>query len=821
MSERVGCEIHVRGLVQGVGFRPTVWRLAQAHGLEGEVSNDSAGVCIRLWGRAGDIEAFVQGLRAAPPPLAHIEAITRHALDAPLPRPGFHIVASAPATPDRKQGTAQDAVHKDAVTGVLPDIATCPACLAEIQDPADRRYRYAFTNCTDCGPRLSIVRAIPYDRARTAMAGFTQCPSCQAEYDNPADRRFHAQPNACAVCGPRLWLVDRAGEAVALLPGEDVPAAASRLLREGQILAIKGIGGFHLACDAGNPFAVAALRARKQRDAKPFALMARDVDVIRRYCQVDETEAALLAGPAAPIVVLDRLDAAVDSMGDSTGNSTADGAWDSAGGIAAGVASNTLATLGFMLPYSPLHHLLLADWDTPLVMTSGNPSETPQCIANDEARQRLGAIADVFLFHDRDIVNRADDSVARVVERVPRLLRRARGYAPAPLSLPSGFAAAPSLIALGGELKNTLCLLQDGHAVLTPHLGDLEEARSAAAFEAAIARYCELLAHTPRRIAVDLHTGYRSSRYGRDWAAREGLALERVQHHHAHIAACLAEHGWPLAREEGGGAVLGIALDGLGYGEDGTLWGGEFLLADYVHSRRLAHLRPLPLPGGAQAMREPWRNTYAHIAACLGWSQYARAHAGLALTADLAARPLAVLDTMLDRGLNSPLSSACGRWFDAVAGALGVCRERIAYEGQAAIELETLAAQARDTRTAYPFAMRSSEATGGALPVIDPTPMWQALFADLARGTTPAECAARFHRGLAQGIAGTGHALAREHGLDTVALSGGVFQNRLLFTTVAADLRARGLRVLGHSRVPCNDGGLALGQAVVAAARCL
>ncbi|MBK1700758.1 carbamoyltransferase HypF [Thiococcus pfennigii] len=780
MTERAGGEaIRARGLVQGVGFRPTVWRLAEACGLTGEVRNDGEGVLIRVWGDALARERFCTELRAQCPPLARLDALERTALAEAAPPGPFRIVASGGG-----------AVR----TGVVPDAATCPACRRELFDPTDRRWRYPFINCTHCGPRLSILERIPYDRANTSMAAFAMCPACAAEYADPADRRFHAQPNACGDCGPQVWLEDADGQRVvpAAFGAIDTIEAASRLLARGAIVALKGIGGFHLACDAEDRDAVARLRRRKGRYAKPFALMARDLTVIRRYAEVQDVEAELLASPAAPIVLL-----------------RAGGPQAVAGAVAPGQD-----TLGFMLPYSPLHHLLLADWERPLVMTSGNRAEEPQCIANDEATERLAGLADYRLLHDRAIVNRVDDSLVRVLDGAPQPLRRARGYAPAPLPLPEGLAAAPPLLALGGELKVTLCLAQDGQAVLSQHLGDLEEARTAREYGRTIDLYRALYRHEPTALAVDAHPGYRSTLIGRAWAARAGLPVLTVQHHHAHIASVLADNGWPLA----GGRVLGIALDGLGYGPDGSLWGGELLVADYLGFERVAWLAPVALPGGERAVREPWRNTYAQLRAHLGWDQVRATHPDLELVRWLSAQPLAVCDRMIERGLNAPPTSSCGRLFDAVAGAVGLCREGIGYEGQAAIELEVLAGRAVAGEPGYDFALVEDER--GRL-VMDPAPMWQALLADLAAAVTPPVIAARFHRGLAETIVAAATRLASRHGLAAAALSGGVFQNRRLLEAVAAGLREAGLRVLVHRQVPANDGGLSLGQAAVAAARLL
>jgi hydrogenase maturation protein HypF len=777
--------IRVRGLVQGVGFRPTVWRLARDLGLWGDVRNDGDGVLIRVWVPDADgaqrLDRLCERLRAECPPLARIDSIERVALDLPRPRrPDFQILASD-ATAVR--------------TGVVADAATCAACAREIQDPADRRYRYPFTNCTHCGPRLTIIQAIPYDRANTSMAVFPMCPACAAEYADPADRRFHAQPNACPVCGPRVWLADGGGSA---LPdphqNTDAIAAAGRLLAQGRILAIKGIGGFHLACDAANVNAVAELRRRKRRFQKPFALMARDLAVIRRYCAVEEAPAALLTSPAAPICLLDRLPTPTGSA------------------LAPDLAPGQ-STLGFMLPYSPLHLLLLADWDRPLVMTSGNLSEEPQCIDNGDALERLGGLADAALLHDRAIINRADDSVVRLMDGAPRLLRRARGYAPAPLQLPPGFAAAPPVLACGGELKNTICLLTNGQAILSQHLGDLEDARTAREYERTIDLYLALFEHRPQRCAVDLHPDYRSTQTGRARAAHGGLVLIEVQHHHAHIAAVLADQGWPLDA----GPVLGIALDGLGYGADGTLWGGEFLIADYRAYRRVGWLRPVPMPGGTRAILEPWRNLLAQIEVCFGWEAFQHRWPDLELTRRLAERPIPLLRTLMERRLNAPLTSSAGRLFDAVAAALGLCAAGIAYEGQAAVELEALATAATGSAPAgegYPFGRIDTDA--GTL--LDPAPLWSALFADLAAGVAPAQIALRFHLGFCTAVAALAADLARAAGLDHVALSGGVFQNCLVLEGVSERLREQGLTPISHLQVPANDGGLSLGQAVIAAA---
>ncbi len=771
--------IRVRGLVQGVGFRPAVWRLARECGLSGEVRNDAEGVLIRIWGMLGDRRHFLHRLEREAPPLARIDAVVSVPLDGEPAPTGFHIAASE-----------SGAVH----TGIVADAATCPDCLAEVLDraadrPGDRRHGYPFTNCTHCGPRLSIVRRIPYDRAHTSMAAFPMCPICRREYENPADRRFHAQPNACPDCGPRLWL-EAADDAD--LAGDPLEATR-RLLQAGRIVAIKGIGGIHLAVDATNSEAVDRLRRRKHRYHKPFALLARDADMIRRYCSLSAAERELLQAPTAPIVLLQG-----------------DGPERLAEGVAPGQRCHA-----FMLPCSPLHHLLMAGLDAPIVLTSGNRSEEPQCITNDDARERLADIADALLLHDRDIVNRLDDSVVRVIAGAPALLRRARGHAPTPLPLPAGFAGAPEVLALGGELKNTFCLLKDGQAVLSQHLGDLENAAAHAAYKETLALYGGLFEHRPRVLAIDDHPEYLPSKIGREQAASSGIPLISVQHHHAHIAACLADNGI----EPDAPPVLGIALDGLGYGDDGTLWGGEFLLADYYGYRRLAAFAPVVMPGGTQAIRQPWRMAYAHLRRIGDWTRLTARYADLPFFCHLATEPLRTLDGMIDSGFNSPLTSSCGRLFDAVAALTGICRTAH-YEGQAAMELEAAVDPSALHDEGYPFGIE----TAGALSYLEPGPMWWTLLRDLRAGTATGIMAARFHAGLAQAIVRMVEHLERHHGnvpTERIALSGGVFQNAVLGAELVRLLEARGVNVLRHSRVPANDGGLSLGQAVVAAARAM
>ena len=759
--------VRVRGLVQGVGFRPAVWRLARHHGLRGWVGNDGDGVTAHVSGPPSAIAAFVEDLATGAPPLARIEGIERTA-SAVLPATdGFRIVPSR-----------QSRVR----TAVVPDAATCDECRREIRDPASRRYRYPFTNCTHCGPRLSIIEAIPYDRAATTMRAFPLCAACRDEYEDPADRRFHAQPIACPSCGPRVWLS---------CGGDPVPET-QRLLLSGRIIAIKGLGGFQIACDATDEDAVTRLRQSKHRGGKPFALMARDAAVLRRYCRVGAEEEAALRNPAAPIVLLDR----------------------APGQTLAGAVAPGLATLGCMLPNTPLHHLLLADLDTPIVLTSGNDAGEPQCIDNDRAIAELGGIVDHLLLHDRDIARRVDDSVVRRMGGAVRVLRRGRGYAPAPLRLPPGFAGAPPVLAMGAELKSSFCLLRDGQAILSHHMGDLENSRTLEDYTRSIEQYLALFEHDARTVAIDLHPDYLSSALGRERVERDGGTLVPVQHHHAHVASCMAENGVPLDT-----VVLGVALDGLGFGADGALWGGEFLLAGYRDFRRVGCFKPVAMPGGARAVTQPWRNTYAHIEAAMGWGHFAARYAATELARFLGGKPIRLLQGMIARGVNAPTASSCGRLFDAVAATAGVCREHTLYEGQAAAEFEALAAPGYEG--AYTFTLTPQ---AGRL-VVEPRPMWAALLDDVAAETPAPVISARFHAGLAiaidEAVSALREGCAGAAATEYVALTGGAFQNRILLEQVIERLTARGLTVLTHREVPAGDGGLALGQAAVAAARML
>ena len=778
-------EIRVRGRVQAVGFRPAVWRIARGIGLDGDVRNDGEGVLIRVRGAGSQISTLIDALQASPPPLSEIASVETRSYGGDI-LPGFTITESG-------CGPAR--------TEVAPDAAICDACAAEISDPAARRFRYPFTNCTHCGPRLSIIRQVPYDRAATTMAPFPLCEACAAEYGDPGDRRFHAEATACPACGPRARLVRFDGGAVRFDPGsmrDDVDAALA-LIESGEIVAIKALGGYQLACDATRPDVVARLRQRKQREAKPFALMARDIDIIRRYCPVTDEEAAILSSREAPIVLL-----------------PAGGPEQLPAEIAPG-----MRTLGFMLPSTPLHLLLLGRMVRPVVMTSGNLSEEPQVTDDGEAVAKLSSIAPYALTHDRDIANRIDDSVVRSMGGQIRVLRRARGYAPASMVLPPGFEAAPDILAHGAELKTTFCLVKDGRAILSQHQGDLEDAATYGDYCRNLGLYRQLFDHQPIALAADMHPEYLSTKLARKTAAADQVPLIEVQHHHAHAAACLAENGRPLDAAP----VLAVVLDGLGYGTDGKFWGGEFLLCGYRHLERLGTFKPMAMPGGAAAAREPWRNLHAHLRAEADLVALAADFSGLGLFQALSAKPLVMIDAMIKGEINSPRASSCGRLFDAVAAALGICFDRQAYEGEAAARLEAIVSdetmECESDDFAYPLAISAEPDTG--LPSVEPRAMWKAMVSDLAAETPAPVVAARFHKGLAMAIAAMVSKLAsggdsETPRFDTVALSGGCFQNAVLFDQVTHRIAALNFSVLTHSRVPANDGGVSLGQAAVAAA---
>ncbi len=752
-------QIRVRGAVQGVGFRPFVYRLAHALGVAGWVSNDVRGVIIEAEAAPTVLAAFRAALTEQAPPRAQVHTVEEQAVPV-LGTHGFAIVPS-------DTNGARDAI-------ILPDLATCPACLGEVLEPADRRAGYPFTNCTNCGPRFTIIRALPYDRPDTTMAAFRMCPACEREYHDPLDRRFHAQPNACPACGPHLALHDAGGAVLAAGDDRAIVQRAAAELAAGRILAVKGLGGFHLMVDATSEAAVRRLRERKHRPVRPLALMVPDLAAARALCHVSDDAAQLLTGPAAPIVLLDaREDARV------------------AGGIAPGQRR-----LGVMLPAMPLQHILLAAFPCPVVATSGNLSDEPICTDNEEAFERLHGVADVFLTHDRPIARHVDDSIVFVADGAPRLLRRARGHAPLPVTLQR---PVPDLLAVGAQLKNTIALARGRDVFLSQHIGDLEAAPAQHAFERVIDDFLRMYEGRPVAIAHDLHPDYASTQWAARFAAAAGVALVGVQHHHAHHAACLAEN-----RHDG--PALGVVWDGTGLGSDRTIWGGEFLYGDAAGVTRVAHLRPFRLPGGDAAIHEPRRATLALLYERFGADALRGRH--LAALESLDDGPRDMLLRMLERGFHTPVTSSAGRLLDALAVLLGLTPVAT-YEGQAAIELEALAAPGESA------CYHMTIATGGPALVLDWQPLLDAVLADLVRGIDRARIATRIHNGLADGIA----QVCAHTGTETVTLSGGCFQNRLLLERTASLLRARGHRVLLHAQVPPNDGGIALGQIAVAAAR--
>jgi hydrogenase maturation protein HypF len=753
--------ISVRGIVQGVGFRPFVFQLATKYSLKGWVCNTSEDVKIEVQGDSRDLEHFVSELQHNAPPLAHIEniSVTYHP---PADYTKFEI----------RHSVAEEGKYQL----VSPDIATCRPCLNEVFNPRDRRYHYPFTNCTNCGPRFTIIEDIPYDRPKTTMHSFTMCPDCQTEYDNPLDRRFHAQPNACPKCGPKLELLDTSGNHV---EAADVISAAGQLLKEGKLMAVKGLGGFLLACDATSEKAVKLLRRRKRRPFKPLAIMVADIDEAKKYCRVSEAEEKLLTSPQSPIVLLP---------------------WKSKSTICQAVAPN-LKYLGVMLPYTPMHHLLLRESGLPLVMTSGNISEEPICKDNDEAVRRLSGIADYFLVHNRDIYARYDDSVTVVERDDVQLTRRARGYAPYPVHLTFN---AKQVLGCGAEEKNTFCLTKDNYAFVSQHIGDMENMETMEHFENTLALYEKLFRIKPEIIAYDLHPEYLSTKYALEQGSHSShLKLVPVQHHHAHIVSCMADNKIESP-------VIGVALDGTGYGSDGRIWGGEFLVADYKDFKRLGHLEYLPLPGGAAAIKRPYRTAIGYLLKLLGEEALSPK---LALLKQIDAVEIELIRRQLQASLNSPLNSSMGRLFDAVSALMGV-RGEIDYEGQAAVELEMAAYDGIDNVSdkVYPYSIIENDGVN----IIRLKELFAAIVDDLYRRVSKATISAKFHNTVANMIFDMCRLIAKQTGISQVTLSGGVFQNRLLFRKVVPLLESAGFSVLVHKQVPCNDGGISLGQAVIA-----
>jgi hydrogenase maturation protein HypF len=758
-EKRAGAVITLRGIVQGVGFRPFIHRLARECGLAGTVRNFSGGVVIEAEGPQDSIDEFYRRIAREAPPLARVAGQTIQS------RPARGATAFSVQKSDRLEG---------GFVLVPPDIAMCPSCHQELLDPRDRRHRYPFINCTDCGPRLTIIEDIPYDRPMTTMRTFTMCRRCRAEYENIDDRRYHAQPNACPDCGPHLSLRNGTDRT---LSGEEALQDAIGRLKRGQILAVKGIGGFHLCCDAGHDRAVEELRRRKNRPAKPLAIMTRDADRAASLCHLSDLERQLLESPARPIVILRQRGGNPISRLVAPGNNT----------------------LGIMLPYAPVHVLLLEDLAA-IVATSANLSDQPLIGDNEQAVKDLAGIADGFLLHDREIHTRCDDSILRVIAAQPTPLRRARGFAPVPIQLP---VETPQVLACGAELKNTFCLVRDGYAFVSQHIGDLKNVQTYRFYEQMIARFEKLFRADPKILAHDLHPQYLSTRYAAERAAGPGgLTMVPVQHHHAHVAACMAENGIT-------DPVLGVVFDGIGYGDDGRIWGAEFMVADLAGYRRVGQLRYVPLPGGDAASREPWRMglSYLHALGAAPQGSERRAFCG-----HLDPDAVDTVLKMLDRAYHVPLGSSMGRLFDAVSFLLGLC-ERNTYEGEAAVALQIAAEEAAGEPGRYDWSIGEEE---GYL-TVDPLPLVRGIIDDIAAGIPAGRIALGFHRAVADLVRACCRSIRDATGLEKVALSGGVFQNALLAEMTINRLRREGFEPLTHRQVPPNDGGISLGQAVVAA----
>ncbi len=756
--------LSISGVVQGVGFRPFVWRRASSFGLTGWVENDSAGVTAEVQGPVDRVEAFLDGFAAAAPPLAVVERVT--VLD------GAIVEADVEAAVPPRFIILESIARPGPTTSLPADIATCEDCLAEIRDPGNRRFRYPFTNCTNCGPRFTVITGLPYDRPQTTMRGFAMCSQCAAEYDDPADRRFHAQPNACPACGPSVWLVGRDADRIA--EGDAAVVAVKLLLRAGSIVAIKGVGGFHLVCAAMSDAAVGLLRSRKQRVGKPLAVMVEDLAAARAIAQVDEQERRLLEGRERPIVLLRKRSVDV--------------------GLSAEVSPGN-DFLGVMLPYAPLHHLL-CEGMPPLVMTSGNLSEEPIVHENDAALKTLGPLVDAFLMHDRPIHVACDDSVVRCAAGAAMPIRRSRGYAPMPIRLAS---QGPAVLAVGGELKAAVCVAHTDLAIMSQHIGDMGNLETLESLDHTATHLLRLFDVKPAIVAADLHPGYLSTGWARRFAADRGMPLVTVQHHEAHVASLLAEHGRPLGR------TIGVCFDGTGYGHDGTIWGGEFFAVSDGTFRRAAHLATFPLPGGDASIRHPWRTALALLHAVGG--EWDGRLAPVRAATDAERR---VLGHQLAKNINCVATSSMGRLFDAVAALAGV-KQSITYEAEAAMHLEALAAGAMDDGGAYAFAIDDAEPWRvGWQPVV------QSVAADALAGVPPYAIAWRFHVAVARMIAEVCTQLRASGAGETVGLTGGVFQNAVLVQMAIDELHHAGFEVLVHQRVPANDGGLALGQAVLA-----
>ena len=752
--------ISINGIVQGVGFRPTVWRLAHKYDLKGQIINDGQGVTILVQATEDQIHNFLQELTEHPPKLAVINHVDQQEVSVDKPFEAFTIEASQ---------------QTEIETTFVTDAATCHECIDDILDQKNRRYQYPFTNCTHCGPRYSIIKKLPYDRPYTSMHSFPMCPLCQKEYDVPDNRRFHAQPNACPECGPKIWLAkgDQA------LDVDNPLKKTIELIKSGNIIAVKGIGGYQLVCDAMNSDTIARLRDNKNRPAKPFALMAKSINMIKRYCHVSNVEAAQLSSTEAPIVLLKK-------SSDELPENVAPG----------------LTELGFVLPYSPLHHLLMQRMETPVIFTSGNPHNAPQCVDNNFAVEQLGNFVDYFLHHDRDIVNRVDDSVLKIINDKPYMFRPGRGHAPALWHFSEAFETDKPIMAMGSQLKNTFSLAKKDRLISSQYIGQLENVQCYADYQTQLTRLSQLLDIKPEIIVVDEHPNYMASTYGKQLASEIQAEVIEVQHHHAHLAACLFDNG----HKPQAGKVIGVVLDGLGYGPDGTLWGGEFMVADYQSYERTGHFKTIPMAGATKAILEPWRLLLAHLQQADFDKQV--------INEILPGYPVDTIISMIKGKINSPLTSSCGRLFDAVAAAIGICTDKISYDAQAAIELQHKAELANENKTYYSFKLD----TVGNKFEINPVSMWQELINDL-EALSAEVIAHKFHLGLAKIITEACEYMRSHNQISTVALCGGVYQNTLLLSLCLNALKQSGFNVMHHQNLTPNDSCLSVGQACIAASR--
>ena len=767
MTQRTEC-IKIKGLIQGVGFRPTIWHYANEMDVRGNILNDGQGVTIIAQAGTRTLDQFIHKITTKPPPLARIDSIARKTISADTEYQEFSI-AQSKATPVE--------------ISIAPDAATCADCRNDILNKNNRRFQYAFTNCTNCGPRFSIVERLPYDRPNTTMHEFPLCKTCRQEYENPNNRRFHAQPNACEDCGPKVWLESKNNK---LAEGHAAIFETAELIRDGKIVAIRGVGGYQLVCDARNTAVVTALRQRKSRPAKAFALMVRDIAQLKAYADVSSAEEKLLISPQAPIVLIKCTSSKITKT----------------------IAPN-LNRLGFVLPYSPLHILLMSELDFPVVFTSGNLSNNPQCIDVNEAIADLSEITDYYLHHNRGISNRVDDSVLSVFAEKPMAFRLGRGYAPISNRLDEVMTNTKAILACGSQVKNTFSMVDGGRLITSQHIGDLTNQRVTDDFETQLALQKQLFAIEPEYVAVDLHPDYQASIFGRDYAKQHNIECYEVQHHHAHLAACLYDNGYSVDAEN----VLGIVMDGTGYGPDETIWGGEFLYGSYAQFERLGRISPIAMPGSAQAIIQPWRMLYSY----LKQQQFKFSELPEQLQQCLQEKPLETIDKMIENNINSPLTSSCGRLFDAVAAALGICADSISYEGQAAIELQQVAENhtSSDTLSGYHFSVKK---TAGYLE-IDTSTFWSEMIDDLNKKLTVAEISAKFHIGFAQVVTDLVIRLAKDRCFDHVALCGGVFQNQYLLSLCLTLLTNAGFKCLYHKNLPANDACISVGQACVVASQ--